>query len=91
MNAKIALFSELSKFLGDKTSVCSDFLSLLDRFQLGRSLSNLKMEKEKGAKSIELFQYLLISHPALYHTLWQKLKVRSDDYHRYESGFHPNV
>ena len=60
MNAKIALFSELSKFLGDKTSVCSDFLSLLFRFQLGRSLSKLKMEKEKGAKSIELLQYLLI-------------------------------
>ena len=60
MNAKIALFSELSKFLDDKTSVCSDFLSLLNRFQLGRSLSKLKMEKEKGAKSIELLQYLLI-------------------------------
>lgn len=60
MDAKIGHFSELSNFLGDKSSVCADFLSLLGRFKLGRSLSKLKMEKEKGAKSILLLQYLLI-------------------------------
>lgn len=60
MDAKIDHFSELSKFLGNKTSVCADFLSLLGRFKLGHSLSRLKMEKEKGAKSILLLQYLLI-------------------------------
>ena len=60
MEAKIDRFSELSNFLGDKSSVCSDFLSLLGRFRLGHSLSRLKMEKEKGTKSILLLQYLLI-------------------------------
>ena len=60
MDAKIDHFSELSKFLGDKSSVCADFLSLLGRFKLGHSLSRLKMEKEKGASSIQLLQYLLI-------------------------------
>ena len=60
MNAKIDHFSELSKFLGDKSSVCADFLSLLGRFKLGHSLSRLKMEKQKGTKSIVLLQYLLI-------------------------------
>ena len=60
MDAKIDHFSELSKFLGNKTSVCADFLSLLGRFKLGHSLSRLKMEKQKGAKSILLLQYLLI-------------------------------
>jgi len=60
MDAKIDHFSELSNFLGDKSSVCADFLSLLGRFRLGHSLSRLKMEKEKGAKSILLLQYLLI-------------------------------
>jgi hypothetical protein len=60
MDAKIDHFSELSKFLGDKSSVCADFLSLLIRFKLGHSLFRLKMEKEKGAKSILLLQYLLI-------------------------------
>lgn len=60
MDEKIDHFSELSKFLGDKSSVCADFLSLLGRFKLGHSLSRLKMEKEKGAKSILLLQYLLI-------------------------------
>ena len=34
---------------------------LLGRFKLGHSLSRLKMEKEKGAKSILLLEYLLIS------------------------------
>ena len=60
MDAKIDHFSELFNFLGDKSSVCADFLSLLGRFRLGHSLSRLKMEKEKGAKSILLLQYLLI-------------------------------
>ena len=60
MDAKIDHFSELSKFLGEKSSVCADFLSLLGRFKLGHSLSRLKMEKEKGTKSILLLQYLLI-------------------------------
>ena len=60
MEAKIDRFSELSNFLGDKSSVCLDFLSLLGRFRLGHSLSRLKMEKEKGTKSILLLQYLLI-------------------------------
>lgn len=60
MDAKIDHFSELSKLLGDKSSVCADFLSLLGRFKLGHSLSRLKMEKEKGAKSILLLEYLLI-------------------------------
>lgn len=60
MNAKLGHFSELSKFLSDKSAVCADFLSLLDRFQLSRSLRMLKMEKEKGASSIVLLKYLLI-------------------------------
>ena len=60
MNAKIDHFSELSKFLGDKSSVCADFLSLLGEFKLGHSLFKLKMEKQKGLKSITLLQYLLI-------------------------------
>ena len=49
MNAKLSHFSELSNFLSEKSSVCNDFLSLLDRFKLGQSLRKLKMEKEKGA------------------------------------------
>lgn len=60
MDAKIDHFSELSNFLGDKSSVCADFLSLLGRFKLGHSISRLKMEKEKGAKSILLPEHLLI-------------------------------
>lgn len=60
MDAKIDHFSELSNFLGDKSSVCADFLSLLGRFKLGHSLSRLKMEKEKGTKSLLLLEYLLI-------------------------------
>ena len=60
MNAKIDHFSELSKFLGDKSSVCADFLSLLGEFKLGHSLFKLKMEKPKGLKSITLLQNLLI-------------------------------
>ena len=60
MNAKLSHFSELSKFLSDKSSVCSDFLSLLNRFKLGRLLFQLKMEKEKGASSLDLLKYLLI-------------------------------
>ena len=60
MNAKLSNFSELSKFLSDKSSVCSDFLSLLDRFKLGRLLYQLKMEKEKGTSTLDLLKYLLI-------------------------------
>lgn len=50
MDAKIDHFSELFNFLGDKSSVCADFLSLLGRFKLGHSHSRLKMEKEKRGK-----------------------------------------
>ena len=60
MNAKLDHFSELSKFLDDKSSVCSDFLSLLDKFELGRLIHQLKMDKAKGASSQELLEYLLI-------------------------------
>ena len=47
MNAKLSHFSELSDFLSEKSSVCNDFLSLLDKFNLGQSLRKLKMEKEQ--------------------------------------------
>ena len=60
MNAKLSHFSELSNFLSEKSSVCNDFLSLLDRFRLSQSLRQLGMEKEKGASSLELLKYLLI-------------------------------
>ena len=49
MNAKLNHFSELSNFLSEKSSVCNDFLLLLDRFKLGHSLRKLKMKTEKGA------------------------------------------
>lgn len=81
MNAKIDHFSELSNLLGDKSSVCSDFLSLLGRFKLGRSLSRLKMEKEKGAKSIHLLQYLLIFRlcgQSIYQSLHQQFGTLVD-------------
>ena len=51
MDAKLIHFSELSNFLSEKSSVCNDFLSLLDRIKLGQSLRTLKMEKEKGASA----------------------------------------
>ena len=38
MDAKIIHFSELSNFLSEKSSVCNDFLLLLDRFKLSQSL-----------------------------------------------------
>ena len=38
MNAKLSHFSELSNFLSEKSSVCNDFLSLLDKFRLSQSL-----------------------------------------------------
>ena len=60
MNAKLSHFSELSNFLSEKTTVCNDFLSLLDKFKLGQSLRKLKMEKEKGASALDLLKYLLI-------------------------------
>ena len=60
MDAKISHFSELSNFLSEKSSVCNDFLLLLDRFKLSQSLRMLKMEKQKGASSLDLLKYLLI-------------------------------
>ena len=56
MNAKLSHFSELSNFLSEKSSICNDFLSLLDRFKLGQSLRKLKMEKEKGAPTLDFNQ-----------------------------------
>ena len=56
MNAKLSHFSELSNFLSEKSSICNDFLSLLDRFKLGQSLRKLKMEKEKGAPALDFNQ-----------------------------------
>ncbi|MGN1233365.1 MAG: transposase [Candidatus Cryptobacteroides sp.] len=46
--------------MSDKSTVCNDFLSLLDRFKLGHSLRKLRMEKEKGASALDLLKYLLI-------------------------------
>ena len=60
MDAKISHFSELSNFLSEKSSVCNDFLSLLDKFRLSQSLRKLRMEKQKGASSLDLLKYLLI-------------------------------
>lgn len=59
MNAKLSHFSELSNFLSEKSSICNDFLSLLDRFKLGQSLRKLKMEKEKGASALDKMNYFL--------------------------------
>ena len=56
MNAKLSHFSELSDFLSEKSTVCNDFLSLLDKFKLGQSLRKLKMEKEKGASALDLLR-----------------------------------
>ena len=90
MDAKIAFFSELSKFLGDKSSVCADFLQLLDRFKLGRLLYELKMEKEKGAKSIELLEYLLIFrlcgqsiHQSLQHRFGDLIEGGKNQFYRF--------
>lgn len=33
MNAKLSHFSELSNFLSEQSTVCNDFLSLLERFK----------------------------------------------------------
>ena len=60
MNAKLSHFSELSNFLSEKSTVCNDFLSLLDKFKLGQSIRKLKMEKEKGTSTLDLLKYLLI-------------------------------
>ena len=60
MNAKLSNFSELSNILSEKSTVCNDFLSLLDKFKLGQSLRKLKMEKEKGTSTLDLLKYLLI-------------------------------
>lgn len=60
MYAKLSHFSELSNFLSEKSTVCNDFLSLLDKFKLGQSLRKLKMEKEKCTSTLDLLKYLLI-------------------------------
>lgn len=60
MNAKLSHLSGLSNFLIEKSTVCNDFLSLLDKFKLGQSLRKLKMEKEKGISTLDLLKYLLI-------------------------------
>ena len=38
MDVKISHLSELSNFLSEKSSVCNDFLSLLDKLRLSQSL-----------------------------------------------------
>lgn len=92
MNAKIEHFSELSKFLSDKSSVCSDFLSLLDRFKLSQSLRQLKMEKEKGASAIDLLMYLLIFrlfgmsiHQSLHHQFAPFIDGGKNQFYRFLS------
>ena len=90
MNAKLSNFSELSKFLDDKSSVCSDFLSLLDRFRLGRLIHQLKMEKEKGASSLDLLKYLLIFrlfgqniHQSLHHQFADYVDGGKNQFYRF--------
>lgn len=60
MAAKLQQISELSKFLGDKTSVCNDFISLLGGFRLARFLRHCHMEKKIGARSVDLLRCLLV-------------------------------
>lgn len=60
MAAKLQQISELSKFLGDKTSVCNDFISLLGEFRLARFLRHCHMEKKIGARSVDLLRCLLV-------------------------------
>lgn len=60
MSAKIQHFSELSNILGDKNAMCSDFIRLMGQFGIAKSLSHLKMEKQKGASVTELLQCLII-------------------------------
>ena len=60
MSAKIEHFSELSNILGDKNAMCSEFIRLMGQFGIAKSLSHLKMEKQKGAKASDLLQCLII-------------------------------
>ena len=90
MNAKIDHFSELSKFLADKSSVCCDFLSLLDRFKLGKYLRQLNMEKQKGASSIDILKYLLIFrlfgqsiHQSLHHQFAPFIEGGKNQFYRF--------
>ena len=92
MNAKLSHFSELSNFLSEKSSVCNDFLSLLDRFRLSQSLRQLGMEKEKGASSLELLKYLLIFrlfgqtiHQCLHHQFAPFIDGGKNQFHRFLS------
>ena len=47
MNAKLSHFSELSNFLSEKSSICNDFLSLLDRFKLDSHFASWKWRRRK--------------------------------------------
>ena len=92
MNAKLSHFSELSNFLSEKSSVCNDFLSLLDRFRLGQSLRQLGMEKKKGASSLELLKYLLLFrlfgqtiHQCLHHQFAPFIDGGKNQFHRFLS------
>ena len=60
MSAKIAHFSELSNILGDKNTMCNEFIRLMGQFGIASSLSRMKMEKEKGAKVADLLSCLII-------------------------------
>ena len=97
MNAKLSHFSELSNFLSEKSSVCNDFLSLLDRFRLSQSLRQLGMEKEKGASSLELLKYLLIFrlfgqtiHQCLHHQFAPFIDGGKNQFHRFLSRPNPH-
>ena len=90
MNAKLSHFSELSNFLSEKSSICNDFLSLLDRFKLGQSLRKLKMEKEKGASALDLLKYLLIFrlfgqniHQSLHHQFSPFIEGGKNQFYRF--------
>lgn len=60
MSTNIKHFSELSSILGDKNTMCKEFIRLMGLFSFARSLSHLKCEKEKGAKVSDLIQCLLL-------------------------------
>lgn len=92
MNAKLSHFSELSNFLSEKSIVCNDFLSLLDKFNLGQSLRRLNMEKEKGATSLNLLKYLLIFrlfgqniHQSLHHQFAPFIDGGKNQFYRFLS------
>ena len=90
MHAKLSHFSELSNFLSEKSSICNDFLSLLDRFKLGQSLRKLKMEKEKGSSALDLLKYLLIFrlfgqniHQSLHHQFSPFIEGGKNQFYRF--------